>query len=292
MSTWLVNTVVFLSFVSGIYLVFGVLFARIFVNNRKNRLPVERSQLIRMPAQALNSQIQDTSIEVMGLAVGITALMTSPFVFVGSQYISFTEPTTISMMIGIGLGVIYGCVKAWKYTDQLIKLKLGRDAELAVASELMKLQSLGYQVFHDVQADGFNIDHLVVGPNGVFAVETKGRHKRTNDAKNGQKDYVMSFENNQLNFPSWFEKEPLEQAERQAKWVATWLNKACGISLNVMPLLVFPGWFVTLKSKPPFPVVNHKQLEKTIPTLRGTQLDPMQINAVCYQVVQRCLTGK
>lgn len=292
MNTWLINTLVFLCFVGGIYLVLGVLLARAFFHNRKHRLPVERSQLIRMPAQALNSQIQSTSIEVMGLGVVITALMTSPFVYVGSQYISFTEPASISIMIAIAIGVIYGCVRAWKYTDQLIKLKLGRDAELAVASELMKLQSLGYQVFHDVQADGFNIDHLVVGPNGVFAVETKGRHKRTNDAKNGQKDYVMSFENNQLNFPSWIEKEPLDQAQRQAKWVATWLNKASGMQLNVMPLLVYPGWFVNLKSKPPFPVLNHKQLEKTIPTLRGTQLDPMQINAVSYQVVQRCLTGK
>ena len=99
-----------------------------------------------MPAQALNSQIQSTSIEVMGLGVVITALMASPFVYVGSQHISFKEPASISIMIAIAIGVIYGCVRAWKYTDQLIKLKLGRDAELAVASELMKLESLGYQV--------------------------------------------------------------------------------------------------------------------------------------------------
>ena len=28
-------------------------------------------------------------------------------------------------------------------------------------------------VYHDIQADQFNIDHVVVGPSGVFAVETK-----------------------------------------------------------------------------------------------------------------------
>ena len=32
----------------------------------------------------------------------------------------------------------------------------------------------GAYVFHDVPADNFNIDHVVVSGQGIFAVETKG----------------------------------------------------------------------------------------------------------------------
>jgi len=31
----------------------------------------------------------------------------------------------------------------------------------------------GYHVYHDFPAERFNIDHVVVGPAGAFAIETK-----------------------------------------------------------------------------------------------------------------------
>ena len=36
-----------------------------------------------------------------------------------------------------------------------------------------KVRPMGCQVLHDVPADSFNIDHVVVGLTGLFAVETK-----------------------------------------------------------------------------------------------------------------------
>lgn len=32
-----------------------------------------------------------------------------------------------------------------------------------------------YYVFHDLEFPGFNIDHVVLGPNGIFLVETKAK---------------------------------------------------------------------------------------------------------------------
>ncbi len=46
-----------------------------------------------------------------------------------------------------------------------------------------------------MQADNFNIDHLVVGANGVFAIETKGRRKPLVKGKNKTSlDHKKSFE--------------------------------------------------------------------------------------------------
>lgn len=185
--------------------------------------------------------------------------------------------------------------------SKLTKLRLGHIAEIATANELIGLQALGYQVFHDVQAEGFNIDHLVVGKNGVFAIETKGRHKRNKDllqtngngSSSGKKGYQVFYKDGRLNFPSWTETKPIEQAERQAlllrERVSQWLTKATGTPVSSTPVLVFPGWYVTCQSKPPFPIVNHKQLVGTIPTLKTQALTQQQVDTIIYQVAQRCL---
>ncbi|PZP35574.1 MAG: hypothetical protein DI594_06475 [Shewanella oneidensis] len=169
---------------------------------------------------------------------------------------------------------------------------------MATANELIGLQALGYQVFHDVQADGFNIDHLVIGKNGVFAIETKGRHKRNKDLRqtngNGKKGYEVFYKDGRLNFPSWTETKPIEQAQRQAlllrERVSQWLTKATGSPVAATPALVFPGWYVTSQSKPPLPILNHKQLVGTIPTLRTQALTQQQAEQIIYQVAQRCLS--
>ena len=56
-------------------------------------------------------------------------------------------------------------------------IKLGRDGERVVAEHLQQLVGAGWRVFHDIQGDGFNIDHVVIGAGGISAVETKTRSK-------------------------------------------------------------------------------------------------------------------
>ena len=53
---------------------------------------------------------------------------------------------------------------------------VGARAEREVGRELEKLHKDGFHVFHDwLPENRGNVDHFVVGPQGVFAIETKGR---------------------------------------------------------------------------------------------------------------------
>jgi len=61
-----------------------------------------------------------------------------------------------------------------KTGDKLDRLRAGFDAALAVGQELDRLMREGAWVYHDVLGDNFNIDHVVVSPRGIFAIETKG----------------------------------------------------------------------------------------------------------------------
>ena len=107
---------------------------------------------------------------------------------------------------------------------------------------------------------------------------------------------VMCAQNKhgRLNFPSWTETKPIEQAQRQAlllrERVSQWLTKATGSPVATTPALEFPGWYITNQSKPPFSINSHKFLVGTIPSIESQTLSQQQVEQIIYQVAQRCLS--
>jgi len=166
-------------------------------------------------------------------------------------------------------------------------LYLGLDAELAVGQELNNLMAHGCRVFHDFPAENFNIDHVVVGPGGVYAVETKGRMKP--DKRRGSVDATVIYDGQILRFPDWHEKEPLEQARRQADWLQKWLSSAVGESISVRPALALPGWFVE-RTKPGSVLVYSGKTPAFLskPMDRSAPLSEQSILRIAHQLEQRC----
>ncbi|MCT8866799.1 nuclease-related domain-containing protein [Shewanella xiamenensis] len=288
------NIVSVVIILSSMFVTIGVMYVLRKYRDATVTLPVDREQLTRIPAYGLQQQIQDLQLDLIGSMMMGLMIVCFPFAVSSIQaHIAIGKFPWVNALTGL-MGLTYCSFKTWKNFSKLTKLRLGHTAEIATANELIGLQALGYQVFHDVQADGFNIDHLVIGKNGVFAIETKGRHKRNKDLRqtngNGSKGYQVFYKDGRLNFPSWTETKPIEQAQRQAQWVSQWLTKATGSPVAATPALVFPGWYVTSQSKPPFPILNHKQLVGTIPKLKTQDLTQQQVDTIIYQVAQRCLS--
>ncbi len=99
--------------------------------------------------------------------------------------------------------------------------RLGYEGEVATGQELNQMMLQGYHVYHDFVADKFNIDHIVVGPAGVFAVETKARAKPTSG--NSNTSHKVTYDEKYIRFPNWKEAKPLEQTKIQAAWLERWL---------------------------------------------------------------------
>ncbi|MGX9463059.1 nuclease-related domain-containing protein [Shewanella sp. A14] len=237
---------------SGILLIAVLMKVMLKYREYTVKLPVDRDQLQRIPAFGLQQQIQDLQFDLIsGLSMALM-VVSFPFAYesIQTHIAASTFPITFIPIVIIGL--TYCGYKTWKIITKLTKLRLGHTAEIATANELIGLQALGYQVFHDIQADGFNIDHLAIGKNGVFAIETKGRHKRKRDSKSTSatqgKDYQLFYKDGRLHFPSWTETKPIEQATRQAipnkEQVSKWLTKAIGQTI--------PNKEFASQTKPPF----------------------------------------
>jgi hypothetical protein len=101
------------------------------------------------------------------------------------------------------------------------------------------LRAQGYHVLHDVLGEGFNIDHVLIGPAGVITVETKTWSKpRRGDAK-------ITFDGERLVVQGHApDRDPVAQARAQASWLRRVLVESTGRDLPVRAVIVFPGWFV------------------------------------------------
>lgn len=64
---------------------------------------------------------------------------------------------------------------AWaiKPAQQVPDARIGEEDEILTARELDKLGRAGWRPVHDRKLGKSNVDHIIVGPGGVFAIETK-----------------------------------------------------------------------------------------------------------------------
>jgi hypothetical protein len=117
-------------------------------------------------------------------------------------------------------------------------LKLGLAGEIVVGQYLERLHAEGYQIFHGVQGQNFNLDHVPIGPVGVFTIETKTWNKPHADAR-------VTFDGARLLVAGKApERVPIVQARAQASWLRTQVRESTGKEFDVRPVIVFPSWFV------------------------------------------------
>ena len=201
--------------------------------------------------------------------------------YISMRYLGNAKVSWIVFLILCIGFMAYYSLKFTSLVKKFSSLRLGLDCERAVGQELNQLMLDGYRVYHDFPADNFNIDHIVIGPNGVFAVETKGR------AKPGKGEVKIVFDGNGLQFPTHYEQEPFDQAKRQADWLTKWLTSAVGAQVEVKPVLVFPGWYIERK-KPGMLIYNGKNPQALYKNVGNSKLSAEMIQRISHQVDQRC----
>jgi hypothetical protein len=134
------------------------------------------------------------------------------------------------------LAIVATCVSAivlLRLRKQFRNLNRGERGEMKVAEALTELQASGYRVINDIPRKGYNIDHVIVGPAGVFAVETKYRNGYGEiEFRNGEGLFVGGRKE---------ENDPLAQARGNAAEVSRMIKEDCGVNRWVKPLVVFVG---------------------------------------------------
>jgi len=170
----------------------------------------------------------------------------------------FTGPTSpVPYTVIAAASVAFTAWRFRRMVPEVRKLRQAMDGEKVVGQFLESFRERGYRVFHDLVGTGFNVDHVLIGPAGIFTIETKTWSKPIKgDARitfDGEAIRVGTIEP---------DRNPIIQATAQAAWLRELLAESTGKAFPVWPVIVFPGWFIeqTTQSKRRLWVLNPRAL--------------------------------
>ena len=217
---------------------------------RRRRSPLGgRDSVGHLPGQQLLQRIRHHDEEV-GRAIFLT-MMGIPIMFMvwASYRISWNlvRWDVIASMFAFGAAImmawgVFDYIRHYKKREQA---KDGWIAEQVTGQQLNRLIAQGCVVLHDLPTEVGNIDHVVIAPRGVFAVETKSfrKPKGVTDDPN-HPGHEVHYDGTGLRFPDFATKEPVEQAMRQAQWLRRTLRDKLGREVPVLPAVALPGWYI------------------------------------------------
>ncbi|MBP1741591.1 MAG: hypothetical protein H6Q48_3884, partial [Deltaproteobacteria bacterium] len=138
----------------------------------------------------------------------------------------------------------FAWIKIRKIRNRVRILRQAEEGEKAVGQYLEALREKGYKVLHDIVARKFNLDHVLVGPSGVYVIETKTISK---PAK-GQAVVEYDGEKVTVNGHSP-DRDPVMQARALSRWLQEFIKDSTGESFKVRPVVIYPGWYVSDQPK-------------------------------------------
>jgi uncharacterized membrane protein (DUF485 family) len=264
---------------------------------RKTRLPFgEDLKLARNPGETqlrLVRKFEEDAIAYLIWAASVPAVI-GLLLFTAATKLPATLiiPGVVAALVAFAASFILAARWYSGRARESFDRYLGYFGERVVAENLEPLKRAGWFVFHDIPAQNngtpFNLDHVAVGPQGVFAIETKTRRK--GNARPGFDDHKVYYDGRALIWPWGEDNHGLEQAERNAVWLAESLKKETGERVHVSPILTLPGWWVELKPSRESRmarVINPKGLPKVLSNGPAV-LNERQVEAIAARLDARC----
>ncbi len=152
---------------------------------------------------------------------------------------TIAPPQPTAAVVVAAIVTTFALVRGRKQVRLMRDLSLGIEGERVVGHEFEELRAEGWQVFHDIESDGFNLDHVLIGKRGIFVIDTKARRKPK------QGNAVVEFDGQRL-LVGGFEpdRDYVKQAAAARRWLVDLLKRDAGRTFPVRSVILFPEWFV------------------------------------------------
>jgi hypothetical protein len=149
---------------------------------------------------------------------------------------------------------------AWRLGKSVVartRLRLQRDANLAIGHQLRQIAPGTSRVFHEVPTSAGVIDHVVVGQGGIYAVNVIARRP----VRNGTVDLRI----NELGFSSSEDTLSIVEKAAKASRLEREFRKLLGHKVRVRSVIAIPGWQIEAQTSEDHLLVN----ERTLSMLTG-----------------------
>ncbi len=270
-----------------VIVLFGAVSFERWRRKRKGLRTPLTEKLLRPAGYSLQRKLEDLNDAFNGWLMG--TFLCSLIAVGGLSFAPKDNVNQFIFLIVFGLSAAGCTIMTWRRLLDIRSNRWGLLGEQAVAEELQRLIPSGYKIFHDIPCEKmdckWNIDHVAVGPAGVFAIETKYRTKLPGKAG---EDHKAEFDGVKIQFSSGnYDAEAPAQARQNARWLATEMSKATGERVTVQPIVALPGWYVTLKANSDVKVLSGKQVFNFI-AKEPVRYHHKFIQQISYQLEQRC----
>lgn len=212
------------------------------------RSPIrKKDRPLRLPGESLTNRLDDLRWDFM--EGGFMLIMFFGSALTLSLVWLLKTPLHVSLIVSWLAFLIlafYYLPKMRKLLAEVKRVKQGIEGERKTAEILneVKTEKEPRFVLHDLVAGDFNIDHILLTEEGIFALETKNLAKYP--GKIAQIYYDgKTVRVNETALPNC----PLGQAQGNAKYLRELLLSTTGKSFPIRAVVVFPGWWVN-QTKP------------------------------------------
>jgi hypothetical protein len=133
---------------------------------------------------------------------------------------------------------------------------------------------------HDLPGEGFNVDHVIVAPAGVFCVETETRAKPHQGRS--VEDATAIYDGHSIRFPGIVHDQSVRHARERARWLSHWIKKATGLLVPVQPAVALPRWVIDRQGSGDVTVMNPREASRLLSGPRILEDD--QIDQIAFQL--------
>jgi hypothetical protein len=211
--------------------------------SKAKRSPLKRKPL-RNPGESIQVEIDRLFEEeiIPNLLFAVVAVAFAAYEWASWYFKWPPQPVAATLLAVLFVG--YGTYKYITLRKRFKALRLGLDGEKAVGQYLEVLRSQGCRVFHDILGDNFNIDHVIVSPQGIFVVETKTY------SKPAQGQTIVEFDGERILVNGIEpERNAVNQVRALGNWLRDLLAESTGRRFPIKCVIVFPGWFVKKRTR-------------------------------------------
>ena len=279
--------------VGATLVLWGILFLSFKVRGKRLPHVTVPTQGERVPSLAgLKAQIEKGR---MGVDLALLAAMGTPLIFAVAYgvfvFFQSTAPAAEGVAMAGTLGLImWGCaVLKWRATGRdLSRIRWLHDAKAMVAERVSELKLRGFMVFTDCRLGDRAIDHILVGPKGVFVVQTAiGLSAFQADLNTHD---TATYDGRALFFPGKEDHETVSQACEDAEKLSEWLSEALDIPLAARAIVALPGWRIKRTSAEGISVINPTQFEALFQYVRPRPLTTEEVALISARMEQLCIS--
>lgn len=237
-------------------------------------------------ATAHQTRLDNAAMQVSAAVGGVIA---TPIVLIAAFFVAHGTGNAIAAWDALAV-FLTGGLALWGYAIIRWRSALGRQRTLQwqhAAMEMVEkavalLEQRGYTVFHDFKTGHVKINHLLIGPKGVFALQTMVHP--IPPQSDLITDITVTYDGRTLFFPNERDHLSIETAHSDTEHFSEWLSQQLGTPIMARAIVALPGWQIKRISSEGISVIHPGQLEALFQYVQARPLSAEMIQQISGHV--------